>query len=395
MLDKRSKTIVYIFLGLLLLILLSEVFRPRPINWRPSYTSVEKIPFGAFVLFEEMPSLFGNTPIEKITEDPFEFLLDSSYVGNSGYFFLNNDIFLDENQVNALMKYVSEGNTAFISSSSYGYLLADTLGFYANTNYDLLEEDLGAQFFNSSLELDSLPEYRRGIYKTVFDDIDTLQTKALGHFTSEEKPLDELNYISVAVGDGRFLLHTLPEAFSNYYLLKGNQDYAARVLSYIDVDRIYWDSYLKSGRKIVTNKMRFVLSQRPLKWFYYLTIIALLLLILFKSKREQRVIKVVKPLENTSIEFTRTIGDLYFQHKDFTNIITKKITYFMEVVRSRYYLSTETLDRTFVEKLAQKSGNNVDKTQKLIDFINHLKGKSLHNEGDLLALNKITQDFKL
>jgi len=395
MLDKRSKNIVYIFIAVLLLILFSEVVRPRPINWRPSYTSAEKIPYGAFVLFEELPDLFGTIPIEKISKDPFEFLLDSTYVSNSAYFFLNNDIFLDENQTNALLKYVSEGNTAFISSTSYGYLLADTLSFYSQTNYDILEESLGAQFFNPNLKLDSLPEYKRGIYKTIFDDIDTLQTKALGYFDSEEKPLSELNYISVDVGEGQFLLHTLPEAFSNYYLLKGNQEYVAGVLSYIDADRIYWDSYLKSGRKVVTSKMRFILSQTPLKWFYYLTIVALLLLILFKSKREQRVIKVVKPLENTSIEFTRTIGDLYFQHKDFTNIITKKITYFMEVVRSRFYLSTETMDKAFVEKLAQKSGNNLDQTQKLIDYINHLKAKSVHSEGDLIALNKIIQDFKL
>jgi hypothetical protein len=121
----------------------------------------------------------------------------------------------------------------------------------------------------------------------------------------------------------------------------------------------------------------------------------LLLLVLFMAKREQRIIKVIKPLKNTSIEFTRTIGDLYFQHKDFTNIITKKITYFMELVRSRYHLSTQILDEEFITKLAHKSGNDLDKTKKLIDNINHLRGKSLHNEADLIELNKKTQDFKI
>jgi len=82
MLDKRSKTVIFIFIGGLLIILLSEVFRPRPINWRPSYTSVEKIPFGAFILYEELSGLMDNTPVEKVSKDPFEFLLDSSYVKN-------------------------------------------------------------------------------------------------------------------------------------------------------------------------------------------------------------------------------------------------------------------------------------------------------------------------
>ena len=395
MLDKRSKTVLMIFAAGLLIILMSEVFRPRPLNWRPSYTSVEKIPFGGFIIYEELPGLMDDTPVERISRDPFEFLLDSTYVNNSAYFFLNDNIFLDENQVNLLLKYASEGNTVFISAYTAGYILADTLNHYTNTNYELLEEDLHGQFLNPNLQLDSLPKFRRGVYKTVFRDIDTLQTTALGYFQTEEDPKEELNYVSVNVGEGKFLIHTVPEAFSNYYLMRDSGDYAARVLSYLEADQIYWDSYLKSGRKVITSNLRFILSEQPLKWAFYLALLGIVLLMLFKSKREQRVIKEIKPLENTSIEFTRTIGDLYFQHKDYTNIITKKITYFMEVVRSHYYLSTEQLDEEFAEKLSLKSCNNLQKTQKLIRFINHLKGKSVHTEADLISLNKITQDFKL
>ena len=395
MLDKRSKTVLMIFAAGLLIILLSEVLRPRPLNWTPSYTSVDKIPFGGFIIFEELSKLMDDTPVEKVTRDPFEFLLDSTYVSNSAYFFLNDNIFLDENQVNLLVKYASEGNTVFISANSTGYILADTLNHYTNTNYELLEEDLSGQLLNPNLKLDSLPKFRRGVYKTVFREIDTLQATALGYFQTEEDPKEELNYVSVKVGDGKFLVHTLPEAFTNYYLLRDSEDYVASVLSYLEADQIYWDSYLKSGRKVITSDLRFILSERPLKWAYYVALLGIALLMLFKSKREQRVIKEIKPLENTSIEYTRTIGDLDFQHKDFTNIITKKITYFMEVVRSHYYLSTEQLDEEFAEKLSLKSGNNLQKTQKLIRFINHLKGKSVHTEADLISLNKITQDFKL
>ena len=67
----------------------------------------------------------------------------------------------------------------------------------------------------------------------------------------------------------------------------------------------------------------------------------------------------------------------------------------MELVRSRYHLSTQILDEEFITKLAHKTGNDLDKTKKLIDYINHLRGKSLHNEADLIELNKKTQDFKI
>ncbi|MBT8254933.1 MAG: DUF4350 domain-containing protein [Bacteroidia bacterium] len=395
MLDKRSKRIVLVFGAVLLLLILSEVLRPRPVNWRPSYTSIDKIPFGSYVLFEELQGLFKESTIEKVTRDPYEFLLDSTYMPNSAYIFLNNSLFFDERQVDALLKYVSEGNSAFIAANNYGYILEDSLGLHLETNYQLLEESIHPDFFNSEFKMDSLPRFQRGIYKTTFNDIDTLQTTALGYFNSKEERLDELNFVAMEVGEGKLFFHSLPEAFTNYYMLNGNERYVAQVLSYLDADTIYWDSYLKSGRKVISSPMRFVLSQSQLRWFYYLTLTGLILLVLFKAKREQRVIQVVKPLENTSIEFTRTIGDLYFQHKDFTNIISKKITYFMEVVRSKYYLNTQELNDAFITKLAQKSGNDQEKTRTLIDYIKHLKTKSFHTEADLVEFNKKTQDFNL
>jgi len=141
--------------------------------------------------------------------------------------------------------------------------------------------------------------------------------------------------------------------------------------------------------------MRFVFNQAPLTWAYYLLLGGLLIFVIFRGKREQRVIEVIEPLENTSIEFTKTIGDLYFQHKDYGNIIAKKITYFLETVRTHYYLNTETLDTTFVKRLALKSGNNEEQTQELIQLIQHLKGKALHTEADLIALNKKIEAFRL
>ena len=91
----------------------------------------------------------------------------------------------------------------------------------------------------------------------------------MGYYDSKEKDAKDLNYIVVEYGKGKIFLHSLPEAFSNYYMLKNNGQYAADVLSYIDADKIYWDEYLKTGRKVVTSPMRFVLNQKPLTWAYY------------------------------------------------------------------------------------------------------------------------------
>lgn len=395
MLDKRSKRVLWIFGAALLAIILTELLRPQPIDWRPSYIATAKIPFGGFVLFEEFPTLFKNVPVEKVNKDPFEFLKEGTFESNSAYVFINDELFFDERQTDEILKYAEEGNTVFISARNVGNFLADSLKIVPSSNYTILEEEIRPDFFAKTLRNDSLAAFKKGVFKTTFQDVDTLKTTALGYFNSEKSQMDELNYVSVQFGKGTVLLHTLPEAFSNYYLLGGNEQYAANVLSYIQPQKIYWDEYLKSGRKVITSPMRFVLDQPPLAWAYYVLMGGLLIFVLFKGKREQRIVEVIAPLANSSVEFTKTIGDLYFQHKDFSNIIAKKITYFLESLRSKYFLGTNEISDDFIKKLALKSGNSFEKTQKLMLFINHLKEKSVHTEADLLELNKQIEAFRI
>jgi hypothetical protein len=395
MLDRRSKNILIAFGLILLVIIVTEVARPTPLSWKSSFTAVDKIPFGSYVLFEELPSLFKDATIEKIKRDPYEFLKEDSYENNSAYIFINDYISIDKQQLKSFKTYVASGNTILLSARNFGQLISDSLLTETKQDYSILENDLKSRFFNKSLQQDSISAFKKGVYKSVFTAIDTTNTKALGYYDLEEPNTKSLNYISISFGKGKFLFHTLPEAFSNYYLLNGNDQYAAQVLSYIDADTIYWDMYLKSGRKIVDSPMRFVFDQKSLKWAYYTLMLGLVLFIIIKGKREQRVIEIIEPLKNTSIEFTKTIGDLYFQHKDFGNIIAKKITYFLEVVRSKYYLDTTELNSEFIQKLALKSNVNLEKTTKLIQLITHLKGKAVHSEQDIIALNKQIEDFKI
>ncbi|WP_271393209.1 DUF4350 domain-containing protein [Aequorivita sinensis] len=395
MLDKRSKRVLWIFGLTLLLILITEIVRPKPIDWRPSYTSVDKIPFGSFVFFEEATSLFKDSEIENIDKDPYSFLVDSTYNKNSAYIFINEELNFDKRQTQILLKYVEKGNTVFISSRSYGNIFQDTLKINLHTSYSVLEEEVTPTFFSPSLKEKQLPKFKKGIFKTSFTAIDTLKTKALGYYDSNKDKLDDLNFIKVKYGNGAFLLHTLPEAFTNYYLLKNNEQYAANLISYIEAEHIYLDEYLKSGRKIVTSPMRFVLNQEPLTWAYYVLICGLIIFVLFKGKREQRIVEVIEPLENTSVEFTKTIADLYFQHKDYSDIIAKKIKYFSETLRAKYFLNTNDITEDLIKKLALKSGNTLEDTQKLMHLIKNLKEKSVHSEADLLALNKQIEEFRL
>ena len=83
--DKRSKIILGVFCAVLLAIIVTEITKPRPLNWRPSYTQYDKIPFGCYVLFQELESLFPKTDITSVDQNVYEFLVNRDSTQKSNY----------------------------------------------------------------------------------------------------------------------------------------------------------------------------------------------------------------------------------------------------------------------------------------------------------------------
>ncbi|MBC7438697.1 MAG: hypothetical protein H7250_01755 [Flavobacterium sp.] len=194
---------------------------------------------------------------------------------------------------------------------------------------------------------------------------------------------------------GNFFLHTQPAAFTNFHLLKKNNfEYGEKVLSYLPKADVIWYTKNQNGEKISTSPLRFIFSQPALKaaWFLFLT--GMLLFMIFNAKRRQRVVPIIKPLQNSSVDFTRTIGNLYFQEGEHGNLIDKKIIYFLDKIRSQYLLETITLDDNFIRKLHQKSGKNLVDIQNIVFSITHHRKNNFESiEADLIELNAAIERF--
>jgi hypothetical protein len=168
----------------------------------------------------------------------------------------------------------------------------------------------------------------------------------------------------------------------------------ANTFSYLKDMDVYWDNYKKTGRIVIDSPMRFILNQVSLKWAYYLSMIGLIIFIIFKAKREQRIIPVINPLGNSSIEFAKTVGGLYYEHRDYKDLIVKKIKFFLEQIRSNYHLNTEAINEKTAMDLAVRSDKPLSEVKDLLDMIVHLKNKKHHSEQDVIQLNKKLNQFK-
>lgn len=114
---------------------------------------------------------------------------------------------------------------------------------------------------------------------------------------------------------------------------------------------------------------------------------------IFNAKRRQRIIKIIKPLPNTTVGFVKTVSNLYFETQDHKNLIEKKITYFLEKIRTDYHLDTSNLNDEFIEKLSSKSGRKKELVKKTIGYINWLRSKNEFFEENLINLNRHIEAF--
>jgi len=394
-----NKTIK-IYVGLLVLLFIGtiaiEFSKPKPINWTRTFNEAHTIPYGAFVLYNELPKIFPESKVEDIAVSPYEYFdeyfnwADSSYTTSGNYMLIDDYAEVDDVSAQELLDFASHGNTIFMSSNYLPQKFLDTLGIDLENDYDFTGKaqlSLANPIFKSdSITID------RGLSNIYFSKLDSTKTTVLGYQKFNEEK--HINFVKINHEFGEVFLHLQPVTFTNYSLLKNdNKKYAEAILSYLPDDTIFYDSRNKKRTELGNSPLRFVLSQPALKWAWILGLVSLLIFILFNAKRKQRIVKVIKPLENSTIAFTKTIGNLYYETKDHNNLIDKKITYFLESIRRKYYLDTQLLDEKFVKNLALKSGKDQGLTTKTINLIVHLKAKQLCNEDDLKNLNKTIEDF--
>ncbi|PPK95005.1 uncharacterized protein DUF4350 [Nonlabens xylanidelens] len=425
--DKKSKIYLYIIFGVVAILLFLELITPQPLSWEESYTSGDKIPFGAYILYDQLDDLFEDD-VESIKIDPVSFLKEHEDVENANYIFINNYLGFDRTELRYLMEFAERGNKVFVSTESVTGALGDSLKVDSNRFYSYYEQDTVRVRLNNPVFENRSYIYQKGSSYRHFTSYDTTRTTVLGEVLpfepvkgylknilgedfgdqadstktiiekaiekSKSRQVPQANFIELKVGDGAIYYHLNPIAFTNYYMLEeGKKQYVTEMFSYLNDGPVYFDDYGKSGRRVVASPMRFILTNGALKWAWYITLGTILLYFIFKAKREQRAIPVVKPLANSTVEFTKTIGNLYYQSGDVSGIINKKINFFLEKLRTKYFVNTQQLDDVFIKRLAVKAGVSHDQTQEIIEYINHLRSKPVHSEHELKQLNKRIDAF--
>ena len=390
---KDLKYILFLASGVLLYILV-EVFAQKPVNWTVTFSNTDKNPFGAYLIDERMQDLFPGKRIDNVNLTLYE-LQDSLH---ENMLVLASSFNPSEEDAVALLEMVGNGANAFIAAEYFYGAFSDTLNLITQDyffNENLLEnitrdDTAKLRFVEPSIETGGY-NYRRNNAHNYFSSFDTARTAVLAM-----NDLDEAVLIRSTWGKGNFFLSTTPLAFTNNYLLfEKNYEFVSKALSYLPEENLIWTEYYQLGRMVSQTPLRFILGSEPLKWGYYIAILSLLLFILFEAKRKQRIIPVITPLANTTLEFVSTISNLYYYKKDHRSIAEKRIRFFLDQLRSTYRLPYKEGESSWLESIATKTGQPQSNIRELFDLIQRVKAKTTITEEELKELNNRIDEINI
>jgi len=373
--------------GLLLVYLVAQYNRPKQIDWTETFINTDKIPFGTYILYDRLSDIYPRATINACQKSPYE-VIATDKLNNSTYIIISSTVNFNEDDYGQLLKYVVKGNNVFIAAANFGPVMLKELKVHATSEL-LTNGQTYVNFVNKGLG-DSSYVFEHKITENYFNGFDTSKTVILG-----KNGYDHASYIKIHVGKGALYLNANPLLFTNYSLLQNKgADYAAKALSYLKIQNaVAWDEYYSQGREGGDSSMQVFLRHKPLRWAFYLVFFSLFIFVVYQSKRRQRVIPIIEPVTNTSVEFVSVVGQVYFEQHNNSNIAQKKASYFLDHIRTRYNLNTGIQDTAFMQALAKKSGVDIA----LINDIFYSLALIQHGEpvsnNELVSFNQKIEQF--
>jgi Domain of unknown function (DUF4350) len=376
------------------LFLLVRILSPREYDWTITFHSEDKNPYGAYAFSRLLPTALKSVSIHQSYNTFYE-LLDTLSAPATALS-ISLSFSPDPADAETLLRNVAAGGTAFISARSFGKTFSDTLGIELSDVYTLMPiwnaDKNDSSILTSVVGANANKSYvypRRNI-PNYFSRFDSTKTAVVAR-NDFEKPVTLVR----KYGKGLLILNSTPLIFTNIHLLhRDNYLFAESQLATLPIPNgLYWTEYYQLGRMEPTTPLRVILTHESLRWAYYITVFTLLVFVFFEMKRKQRIIPVINPLANTTLEFVRTIGNMHFEQADHAGIASKRVTFLLEHIRERFRLNTGELNDLFEHELAQKSGVEASVVSELTALMKQVLQTVDMQEKDLVVLNEKIENF--
>lgn len=332
----------------------------------------DKRPYGAFVAYQEFGRLFPQTPV-KLGRNSEAFVKDlNDSDRNQLMFVLSPYFYPNTEEWSALVRWVRQGNYLVISAARFTQDVKEKLHVeLSNFNEEVFAGNSVTMDRDDSLRISfARPPYPdttsyfypgRRLDRSLVS-LDSSFTEVLGvndyHYA---------NMVRITAGDGAVILQTAPMAFSNYFLLYGDNmryfdNFWSALPPSVHITKGIWSQYFlykvqQDQRAAGFWDSILRLLHHPILGPAILALLLLLLVyVLLNLKRRQRIIPEKAPVTNESLEWVKTIGTMYYEKGDHRNLAVKMAQHFQEHIRTRYQTQLDPSEPSSVVRLASRAG---------------------------------------
>jgi hypothetical protein len=372
-------------LVLLVLIILTEIFKDKPLDWTFYVERNSKDPYGTYVLYKALPDLFDDVDL---SEQTVYQTTKNEYYRNNNFIFITHTFNPQETDTETLLQLARAGNNIFISAFQFEGQFADTLNLKTYFMWKDKEDSLNYSFGNHALR-DSVYMFGDKFEGYYFESIDTTSAEVLALLDN-----NYATFVRQPYGEGFIYLLTQPDVFTNYaFITKQKAGYAYSVLSHMPNQKTVWDGYYKPYKSTQYSPLRYIFRNEALLYAWYVLLVSLLLYMIFTAKRTQRIIPVIEPLKNTSAEFAETLGSLYYHKKNHKQIALNRLHYFKDELSREYFIAPEDFNIENTAYLSEKTGTDEWYWKKFFKASGLIKDSKNISSESLSEFNQMIENF--
>ena len=384
---------------LILILCIGFYLKPKKnlVDWSHHYNQTSKSPFGTFIVYNSLSSLFPGSDVQIQDEPIYNVLKNNNNAGNLLILIRSEGLTLQSDlsavDMEQIIRFVKLGNSVLIASNTLEKVFQKNLGI--EINYSLkafVKKESGIRLIDS------------GLWGKKLFDLDSLHYIPTRSFHLDKKyhpqilglnGQNEPNYVKYALGKGFVFFHSDPEFLSNYFVLRDNNaEYINSALGYINtpVNHIYWNTYYLHDHRVLS-PLDFIFLQSNLRIAAFCILLLFFLFVTVQIKRRQRIIPIILPVQNKTLEFTQTLGLLYFEKGDNKNLLEKMTSQFREFMKIRYFINPKDFTIENLALLVSKTGLEEEDIKKMIQYLQELGSKSEISHQEVLSFNEQLQKF--
>lgn len=391
---------------LLFIVLLFEIREVADYDWQKRYRYDSDEPYDALVFSEMIAERFDSVVIIDKRDDLSAF--QDTTEQNALHILLAPSVNISGQYAREYIDFLARGNQSIIITN------------YFNLSHN--EQYLpvyNIPFRDSILHItldDSRDTFRFIHYDDDFSSAKLTFINALSPLYEESIPIignvqdDNAVMSYLSIGDGCLYYYYNPLPFAN--VMSKQEDYLPhfnQTFSRFDPDQVILDH--PSKHKFGTSRrgsggsgglgndnginentpLAYVMLNPSLRWAYYLLLATLLLYVIFRGKRRQKVIPILPKNENTSLEFVETLSHLYKSQNQNAKLVPHMKDIFINKVRAKYFLDYN--DPDFAIKLSKKSKIDIQEIEVLMTRFENAENNYSFSDDQFLRLNQRLDTF--